>query len=83
MHPKTTYMFLLFSDLVKNCDLMMKQSVWTTVIAASIAANHLKKNGMLALTGAQPALTGTPGMCVQYKHTYTRVITNNIRCNNK
>ncbi|EDO42784.1 predicted protein [Nematostella vectensis] len=49
-------------DVVKNADLMFKQSVWTSLIAASIAAKHLMNNGLLALTGAQPSLSGTPGM---------------------
>lgn len=49
-------------ELVKNADMMWKQSVWTSVISAHLAANHLKDGGVLALTGAQPALTATPGM---------------------
>lgn len=48
--------------VVKNADLMFKQSVWTSLIAASIASKHLKDNGLLTLTGAQPSLSGTPGM---------------------
>jgi len=49
-------------DFVKNADLMWKQSVWTSVIAAGLGANHLREGGVLVLTGAQAALTGTPGM---------------------
>ncbi|XP_013403675.1 dihydropteridine reductase [Lingula anatina] len=49
-------------DLVKNCDLMWKQSVWTSIISSHLAAKHLKEGGVLALTGAQPALQGTAGM---------------------
>ncbi|XP_048505914.1 dihydropteridine reductase isoform X2 [Athalia rosae] len=49
-------------DFVKNSDLMWKQSVWSSVIASSVAAHHLKEGGFLTLTGAKPALTGTPGM---------------------
>lgn len=49
------------SDLVKNSDLMWKQSVWSSVIASHLAALHLKEGGVLALTGAQPALEATPG----------------------
>lgn len=49
-------------DLAKNTDLMVKQSVWTSVISATVAANHLKESGLLVLTGAKPALSGTPGM---------------------
>ena len=31
------------------------------MIAAHLAAKHLKEGGALVLTGAQPALKGTPG----------------------
>ncbi|XP_031564148.1 dihydropteridine reductase-like [Actinia tenebrosa] len=48
--------------VVKNADLMFKQSVWTSLISASIAAKHLKNGGLLSLTGAQPSLGGTAGM---------------------
>ncbi|XP_015777460.1 PREDICTED: dihydropteridine reductase-like [Acropora digitifera] len=48
--------------VVKNADLMFKQSVWTSLIAANLASKHLKENGLLTLTGAQPSLGGTPGM---------------------
>jgi len=49
-------------DLVKNTNLMWKQSVWSTTISASLAARHLKCGGLLVLPGALPALDGTPGM---------------------
>ena len=49
-------------DFVKNSELMWKQSVWSSVIAGSIAAHHLKEGGFLSLTGAKPALAETPGM---------------------
>ncbi|CAL7938541.1 unnamed protein product [Xylocopa violacea] len=49
-------------DFVKNSELMWKQSVWSSVIAASIAAHHLKEGGFLSLTGAKAALGETPGM---------------------
>ncbi|OXU31665.1 hypothetical protein TSAR_000706 [Trichomalopsis sarcophagae] len=49
-------------DFVKNSDLMWKQSVWSSVIAAKIASEHLKDGGFLSLTGAKAALDGTPGM---------------------
>ena len=42
--------------------MMWKQSVWTSVIAANLAAKHLKEGGLLTLTGAHPAQEGTPGM---------------------
>ena len=50
------------TDMVKNADLMVKQSVWSSVIASRIASTHLKAGGILQLTGAQPALKGTPFM---------------------
>jgi len=53
--------FLFNTDLVKNADLMWKQSVWTSVIASSVGAHHLKEGGMLVLTGAQTALKATAG----------------------
>ena len=40
---------------------MWKQSVWTSVIAASLASRYLKNGGLLTLPGAQPAMSGTPG----------------------
>jgi len=49
-------------DLAKNADLMWRQSVWTSTISAAVAAQYLKDCGVLALTGARPALKGTPGM---------------------
>lgn len=36
--------------------------MWTSAISATVGANHLKPGGYLALTGAKPALAGTPGM---------------------
>jgi hypothetical protein len=53
--PKT------ISELVKNADLMWRQSVWSSTIAASIAAQFLKDGGLLSLPGAKPALGPTPG----------------------
>jgi len=49
-------------EFVKNYDMMTKQSAWTSVIAAHVAALHLKEGGALVLTGAQPAVGGTAGM---------------------
>lgn len=46
------------ADFVKNSDLMWRQSVWSSVLAASIASKHLKEGGLLTLTGAKPALEG-------------------------
>jgi len=49
-------------DWVKNAELMWKQSVWSSTIAGTIAAHHLKDGGLLVLPGAKPATGGTPGM---------------------
>ncbi|XP_063987727.1 dihydropteridine reductase [Diachasmimorpha longicaudata] len=49
-------------DFLTNTELMWKQSVWSSTIAASIAAHYLKEGGFLSLTGAKAALEGTPGM---------------------
>lgn len=50
------------ADLIKNSDMMWKQSVWSSVIAASVASKFLKEGGVLSLPGAKPALGPTPGM---------------------
>jgi len=50
------------ADWVKNADLMWKQSVWSSAIAASLASKYLADGGLVVLPGAQPCLTGTPGM---------------------
>lgn len=49
-------------DFIPNCDLMWKQSVWSSTIAASLASKYLKAGGLVLLPGAKPALAGTPGM---------------------
>ncbi|XP_077287179.1 dihydropteridine reductase [Arctopsyche grandis] len=49
-------------ELSKAADLMWRQSVWSSTISASVAANHLAPGGFLALTGAKAALEGTPSM---------------------
>lgn len=41
---------------------MWKQSVWSSVIAASIATQYLKEGGFLSLTGAKAALGETAGL---------------------
>ncbi|KAL1024017.1 hypothetical protein UPYG_G00050350 [Umbra pygmaea] len=48
--------------LYKNSDLMWKQSVWTSTISSHLATKHLREGGLLTLSGAYAALTGTPGM---------------------
>ncbi|KAM3939612.1 dihydropteridine reductase [Leptodactylus fuscus] len=46
----------------KNCDLMWKQSVWTSTISSHLATKHLKEGGLLTLSGANAAQSPTPGM---------------------
>lgn len=41
---------------------MLKQSVWSSVLASSIASKYLKPGGIIVLTGAKAALSPTPGM---------------------
>lgn len=50
------------TDLIKNSDLMWRQSVWSSLISSSLAAEHLREGGLLSLTGAKAALEATPGM---------------------
>lgn len=49
-------------DLAKSADLMWRQSVWSSTISATVAAKFLAPGGLLTLTGANPALEGTPSM---------------------
>ncbi|CAF2307648.1 unnamed protein product [Rotaria sp. Silwood2] len=49
-------------NFIKNSDLVFKQSVNSTLIAASLASKFLKENGLLTLSGAAAALDTTPGM---------------------
>jgi len=50
------------SNIVSGADSMWKQSVFPSVISASLGAKFLKEGGLISLPGAQPALKGTPGM---------------------
>ena len=38
-----SFCFSPFPDLVRSCDLMWKQSVWTSVLAAQIASKFMNK----------------------------------------
>jgi len=51
-------------DMVKNADLMWKQSVWSSAITARLAHKFLATGGLVVLPGAEPAQSadGTPGM---------------------
>ncbi len=48
--------------LLQNSDLMWKQSVWSSLISASLASKYLNANGVLTLPGSAAALNATPGM---------------------
>ncbi|KAJ8717401.1 hypothetical protein PYW08_005800 [Mythimna loreyi] len=50
------------NSLSKKADLMWRQSVWSSCIAATIACKFMAPKGVLALTGAQIAVNGTPSM---------------------
>lgn len=50
------------ADCVKHTEMMVKQSLWTSVIAAKLASEFLAEGGFLGLTGAKAALEPTPGM---------------------
>eukprot|EP01134_Creolimax_fragrantissima_P002833 CFRG2833T1 len=49
-------------DMLKNAELMIKQSLYTSLISARLAAKFLAPEGLLVLTGAQAALEGTSFM---------------------
>ncbi|KAI8374515.1 uncharacterized protein BYT42DRAFT_499937 [Radiomyces spectabilis] len=51
-----------WAGFLKSANLMIKQSVESSCIAAHIATKYLKQNGLLALTGAAAAADATPGM---------------------
>ena len=48
--------------MIKNADLMWRQSVWSSALAARLAHQCLKPGGLLQLTGALPCAGATPGM---------------------
>ncbi|XP_059146591.1 dihydropteridine reductase-like [Physella acuta] len=48
--------------IVEPADAMWKQSVWPSIITASLGSKYLKDGGLITLPGAQPAINGTPGM---------------------
>lgn len=51
----------MLTEIVAASDSMWKQSVWPSVITASLASQYLKDGGLVTLPGAQAALQGTPG----------------------
>ena len=53
--------FIVFVDFIKNADMMWKQSVGPSSIAAALAAKYLKEGGVITLPGAAPWVGGTAG----------------------
>ncbi|KAI8608777.1 hypothetical protein BC830DRAFT_1174134 [Chytriomyces sp. MP71] len=53
---------LASDDLYSNVSLMISQSVNSSVVAAKLAALHLKAGGLLLIFGADACSQGTPGM---------------------
>ncbi|ORZ20832.1 hypothetical protein BCR41DRAFT_334636 [Lobosporangium transversale] len=49
-------------ELFATSELMWKQSVHSSLVAAHLASKYLKSGGLLTLTGAYPAQKGTPFM---------------------
>ncbi|KNC76897.1 hypothetical protein SARC_10628 [Sphaeroforma arctica JP610] len=49
-------------DMLKNAELMIKQSLYTSLISARLAAKFLAPNGLVVLTGAKASLGGTSFM---------------------
>ncbi|KAI7693135.1 Dihydropteridine reductase [Sarcoptes scabiei] len=49
-------------DFIRNSDLMIKQSVWSSLLASKLASKYLKNNGLLTLTGAKAAMDSTPAV---------------------
>ncbi len=47
---------------------MFKQSVYSSLISASLANKFLKENGLLTLAGAAAALDATPGKTRQIQN---------------
>ncbi|CAG8729158.1 8263_t:CDS:2 [Dentiscutata erythropus] len=47
-------------EFLKKSDLMIRKSLYSSLIASQLAAHHLKEDGFLMLTGAA-GLRGTPG----------------------
>ncbi|CAG8575536.1 13354_t:CDS:2 [Ambispora gerdemannii] len=50
-------------DFLKNSELMLKKTVWSSLISAKLAAHHLQENGLLTVAGvaglhATPAFIG-------------------------
>merc|ERR1712212_135057 len=51
-------------DFIDNVHLALQQSVWTSAVAAGVAAKKLNEGGLFILPGAAPVCSadGTPGM---------------------
>uniref|UniRef100_A0A0N4V8A9 Dihydropteridine reductase n=1 Tax=Enterobius vermicularis TaxID=51028 RepID=A0A0N4V8A9_ENTVE len=49
-------------EMIRNSEVVWKQSVWSSSICARLAAIHLRPGGLLQFTGAAPAINGTGSM---------------------
>ena len=45
-------------NFIANCDAVIKQSIWSSLIAAKLSAKFLKPGALLVLSGALPSATG-------------------------
>ncbi|VDL81003.1 unnamed protein product [Schistocephalus solidus] len=53
---------LKIQGFIKNVDCVVKQSIWSSSIAASLSSSYLRPGGTLVLSGASSAMSPTPGM---------------------
>lgn len=51
---------ILSKEFLSDSEVMWKKNVWSSLIAASVASNHLKDGGIIVFTGSKAALEGTP-----------------------
>nr|VZH96366.1 unnamed protein product [Spirometra erinaceieuropaei] len=49
-------------SFIKNVDCVVRQSIWSSSIAASLSCSYLRPGGTLVLSGALSAIHPTPGM---------------------
>lgn len=49
-------------EFLKDAEEILKENLWSSMIASSMAPDHLHKNGVLVLTGGHLALKPLPNM---------------------
>lgn len=67
------------TDFIRNCQRTYRESVVTSIIAASLATSWLKAGGLLTLTGAAMALEPNPGVystwtCIGREINYVKIV---------